>query len=86
MVVEGVKDGSEKASPTSPLAKSSESSTGTIIPFLPSGLAIEQDADVTRERLTPRSICVTSLLRCRRGRGCPCSTAPRRGNARPGSR
>jgi hypothetical protein len=53
MVVEGVKDGSEKASPTSPLAKSSESSTGTITPFLPSGLAIEQDADVTRERLTP---------------------------------
>jgi hypothetical protein len=52
MVVGGAKDGSEKASPTSPLAKSSESSTGTITPSLPSGLAIEQNADATRERLT----------------------------------
>jgi hypothetical protein len=51
------KDGSEKASPTPPLATSSESSTGTITPCPAAHhlqyLAVEQDAVAARERLAP---------------------------------
>ena len=57
MVVGRAKDGSEKASPTPPLATSSESSTGTITPCPAvhhlQYLAVEQDAVAARERLAP---------------------------------
>ena len=57
MVVGRAKDGSEKASPTPPLATSSESSTGTITPCPAAHhlqyLAVEQDAVAARERLAP---------------------------------
>jgi hypothetical protein len=64
MVVGRAKDGSEKASPTPPLATSSESSTGTITPCLAAHhlqyLAVEQDAVAARERLAPE-VCVYGL-------------------------
>jgi hypothetical protein len=66
MVVGRAKDGSEKASPTPPLAKSSEGSTGTIAPspprttysIWPSSRMPSPPGSVS----PPRSICMASLL------------------------
>ena len=66
MVVGRAKDGSEKALTTPLLAKSSESSTGTITPCPAAHhlqyLAVEQDDFAARERLALRSMCMASLL------------------------